>query len=98
AIVGFSGLAFIRREYLLPYILCGLLIFILYIPHLGIFQAQLHTGGVGGWLAKPEKTFFIEYLYYIFNYSLLSVFTAVALFLTGLFYFRKSAFNWPREI
>lgn len=98
AIVGVSGLMFIPRRYLLRYILSGLLIFILYIPHLGIFQAQLHTGGVGGWLAKPEKTFFLEYLYYIFNYSLLSVFTALALFLTGFYYFKKSPFNWRREI
>ena len=90
AIVGLSGLFLIPGMFLLRYVFLGLMIFFFYIPHLGIFMDQLKTGGVGGWLAKPEKSFFLEYLYYIFNFSPLSVIMAVAIALWGIVYLKKS--------
>ncbi len=89
AIVGISGMFIIPRKLMLRYILCGLLIFMLYIPHLGIFMAQFKTGGVGGWLAKPENYFLIDYLYYIFHYSFAPVFLTLGLIVFGLVYFKK---------
>jgi hypothetical protein len=93
ALIGISGLFFIPRKFLLNYLLCGLLIFVLYIPHLGIFLNQLNTGGVGGWLGKPGITFFPDYLYYTFNYSAIAVFLAVALILFGLIRSKKGNFT-----
>ncbi|MDD4384325.1 MAG: glycosyltransferase family 39 protein [Bacteroidales bacterium] len=45
-IVGVSGLFLVRKEFLVKYVICGLLIFILYVPHLSIFFHQLSLGGV----------------------------------------------------
>ena len=93
AIVGLSGILFIFRKFMVRYILCGIMIFILYIPHLGIFMNQFKTGGVGGWLAKPEHLFLLDYMYYIFNYSFFSVFLAIGLIFFGLLNLKKASFR-----
>ncbi len=84
AIVGFSGLFFVQKKYMPKYIFGGILIFVLYVPHLGIFFHQLHTGGLEGWLGKPGNTFIVDYLCYIFNFSWLAISLAICLSLWGL--------------
>ncbi len=72
AIVGLSGLFFIRKNQLVPYILSGIAIFILYVPHLDIFFSQLNQGGiggVGGWLNKPDPWFLFQFFDWLFHYS-----------------------------
>jgi len=72
AIVGLSGLFFIRKNQLVPYILSGIAIFILYVPHLNIFFSQLNQGGiggVGGWLNKPDPWFLFQFFDWLFHYS-----------------------------
>jgi len=69
ATVGFSGLLFVKKETVLPYIIGGIVIALLYVPHLGIFVSQLEKGGVGGWLQAPEKTFLFQFLNYLFHFS-----------------------------
>lgn len=69
AVVGFSGLVFLPRRRLLPYLAACLLIILLFIPHIGIFFSQLGQKGVGGWLAKPENDFIFTYIGYAFHYS-----------------------------
>ncbi len=98
AIVGISGILFIPRKFLLRYILCGILIFILYIPHLGIFMAQLKNGGVGGWLGKPGDIFLLDYLYYLFNFSLISVFLAAGIIIFGLRYIKDTKLSVSKYI
>lgn len=98
AIVGISGIFMINRKYLLQYILSGTIIFMLYIPHLGIFMSQLNTGGVGGWLSPPNSSFFLQYLYYIFNYSFLSVATTAAIIIYGLFLAKKESIGRGRHL
>ena len=71
AIVGISGLFIINKKYLKNYILSGIVIFVLYIPHLKIFFYQLHVGGVEGWLGKPRYDFLLQYFGYLFHYSIL---------------------------
>jgi len=75
AIVGLTGLFLIAKNQWKEYLLAGLLIFVLYIPHLPIFFHQLSIGGIGGegnWLAR-----FILFLWFIlpiaigYYYSLL---------------------------
>jgi hypothetical protein len=60
------------------WLLCALLAFALYLPHLGIFLHQLSLGGVGTWLAKPGLGFLGDYLFYLLHFSLL--FAAAVLF------------------
>lgn len=72
AIVGLSGLFLVRKKNLIPYLISGVAIFILYIPHLPIFFSQLHQGGiggVGGWLNKPGPNFLLLFLDWLFHYS-----------------------------
>ncbi|PHR47020.1 MAG: hypothetical protein COA32_08845 [Fluviicola sp.] len=68
-IVGLSGLFLIERKFLLRYILAGLAVFILYLPHLEILLYQMKMGGVEGWLAKPSNDFLWRFIQFMFNYS-----------------------------
>ncbi len=67
--VGISGLFVIPGKYIANYIYAGLAIVTLYIPHIPIFQAQLAIGGIGGWLAPPNRSFLLHYISYIFHFS-----------------------------
>jgi len=72
ALVGLSGVFFVKRNQLIPYTLAGLGIFVLYIPHLPIFFHQLEQGGiggVGGWLAKPTPDFFTDFFSWLIHFS-----------------------------
>ncbi len=93
AIVFVSGIFFIHRKYLIKYLISGLIIFVLYIPHLKIFFYQLSVGGVEGWLGKPQNDFLFEFIHYIFNYSIYAIFLVIAIIFFGLFHFKKDAFN-----
>ena len=82
--VGLTGLFFIRKKYVLRYIIAGILIFVLYIPHLPVFLYQFGVGGLGKMLARPKGDFILTYLEYVFHFSPF-VFAMVAfLFLIGM--------------
>ena len=68
----FTGLFFLKRNTIAPYLLSGVAIVILYLPHIEIFTHQLSKGGVGGasgWLGPPGEDAFGKYLNYCFNDS-----------------------------
>jgi Dolichyl-phosphate-mannose-protein mannosyltransferase len=67
-IIGLSGLFLIHKNEYFLYIVSGITIFLLYIPHLAIFSAQLRLKGLG-WLGKPEWCFPFDYIKYIFHFS-----------------------------
>ena len=69
AIVGLSGLWLVNKKTIRPYILSGVAIFVLYIPHLPIFFSQVQKKGIGGWLAKPSPWFLTDFLQWLFHYS-----------------------------
>lgn len=85
-IVGFSGLVFVNKRYVLRYVTAGIMIFVLYIPHLHIFFYQLSMRGVGEWLAKPRSTFISDYLQYIFQFSPYVYAIAAGLVAWGIIY------------
>lgn len=85
AVVGLSGIFLVKRKYLARYLVSGLIIVILYLPHLGILLAQLRIGGVEGWLSKPDAYFIADYLYYLFNYSFPLLFLFIMIVVTGHF-------------
>ena len=89
AIVGISGVFFIKKKYLLKYTLFGIAIFVLYIPHLNIFFYQLSLGGVEQWLAKPKPDFLIGYVSFVFNYSWILMLTVLGIAL-GFLVTKKS--------
>jgi uncharacterized membrane protein YuzA (DUF378 family) len=83
AIVGLSGLWLVDKKTIRPYILSGVAIFVLYLPHLPIFFSQLHKKGIGGWLAKPSPWFLTDFLQWLFHYSfwVISLLVFVVMFL-----------------
>ena len=97
-IVGISGLFFYRKLNLKYYLLSGLAVGLLYLPHLGIFLHQFGIGGIGGaegWLAAPEPHWIIGYLKYAFNGSWLTVTIFIILFLgTFIFWFPRKITNF----
>ncbi len=92
AIVGLSGLFIIQRKYLINYIILGILVFMLYIPHLGIFFDQLNSNGLT-WLKKPNNDFLFEFIHYIFNYSTLTIVFSISLSVLGLKSIKQNKIN-----
>ncbi|MDD2412330.1 MAG: glycosyltransferase family 39 protein, partial [Bacteroidales bacterium] len=84
-IVGVSGLFLIDKKYVVKYIACGVLVFLLYIPHISVFMYQLNIGGVEEWLGKPKKEFFVDYVYYIFNFSIYVLVVTFGISIWGIF-------------
>jgi hypothetical protein len=83
AMVAATGLFYVRRELRLRYIIALLVIFLLYVPHLGIFFHQLGIGGLA-WLGVPPNSFLPDYVKYIFHFSVLIYAAVFILFLTGI--------------
>lgn len=98
AILGIYGVFLVNRKYRLNYILTSVFIFILYIPHLPILFSQLSIGGIEGWLAKPEKSFFLDYLRYLFNFSIVEYVLVAALFIWSFFQKRITDFSLRKLI
>lgn len=72
ATVGVTGIFFIKKNTFKGYLIAGICVFALYIPHLEIFFTQLNMGGIGGldgWLGKPRPDWLLIYFEYLFNFS-----------------------------
>ena len=96
-IIGISGLFLMKRNQLLPYLLSGILIFVLYIPHLPIFFYQLKVGGVEGWLGKPNNDYLLVYLKYIFQYSIYIYLLVFGLIIFGLIHLKKNTNSFNKK-
>lgn len=88
-----AGLFFLSKENYKAYFIAGVVILLLYVPHLQIFLYQMSIGGIGGeagWLGKPGSDFFWKYLRYAFNNSnwLLIIFLVLLIF--SIFFFNSS--------
>lgn len=94
-IVGITGLFYCRKELFKDYILAGLSIFLLYIPHFKILFNQLSLGGLT-WLGPPSNDFLIKYLYYAFQYSYLTLASVFIVILLGGFYALNKGFYKKR--
>lgn len=81
-IVGITGLFYCRKEMLKDYVIAGLAIFLLYVPHLEILVNQLSLGGLT-WLNPPPNDFLIKYLSYSFQYSYVTVASVLLVLLFG---------------
>ncbi len=92
-IVGITGLFLVQKKYLIKYILSGLIIALLYLPHLQIFTHQLSKGGVETWLGKPQNDFIINYLQYIFQFSVFSWILIAVIFLLGFYKIKNTCFS-----
>lgn len=89
-IVAFSGFFFIKRKYLVRYLLAGVLIIVLFSPHLKVFLYQLNVGGLS-WLGKPGDDFLIKFVYFIFNYSPIVILVTLFLVIMSFINSEKSS-------
>lgn len=82
-IVGFSGFAVTQRNNIFRYVGAAVVAALLFVPHIPVTLNHLTYKGVGLWLGPPSKTWAIEHLYFIFDYSvfimLVFLFTLAAL-------------------
>lgn len=93
-IIGLTGFLFIPKSKLKPYIITGISICLLYIPHIAITQYQMDTGGLHGWLGPPDKYWLIDYTYLVFNNSwMLLSFLALCLVVIGFYQIRYASIN-----
>lgn len=96
-IVWLSGWLFVLAENRKKYLLSGFAIAFLYVPHLPIFSAQLHTKGLG-WVAAPSPHFIIDYLRYIFHFEWINYIWIILVFAIqiGILFYKK-AFIWQKN-
>ncbi len=104
AMVGFTGLFFIPKKHLKSYMAAGVMIFILYIPHLPIFFTQLGYKGIESWLGKPGPMFFFNYLGFILHFNIWFYLVTIVLIILSIIYrtdeikennkFRIIGFSW----
>ncbi|MCX6291191.1 MAG: glycosyltransferase family 39 protein [Bacteroidetes bacterium] len=93
-IMGITGLFFLRKNTWKEYLFSGVLIILLFIPHLSIFIRQLNIGGIGFWLPKPDHTFLRTFLSYCFNNSdWLFILCLVIFVLTAITFTNKIKLN-----
>ena len=69
AMVAATGLIWIKPAKRKPYLLTGLGIVLLYLPHLMITLYQFSRGGLAEWLGPPDRYWILNYGYYLFNES-----------------------------
>lgn len=67
--MGLTGLFFVKKNNLLPYLLSGLIGITLFLPHLQITIYHLTIDGGLQWLGKPNNFWLLEFLFYVFNAS-----------------------------
>jgi hypothetical protein len=72
AIVFFFGFIYSNRNQWIAQLLSALLAAILYLPNVSIFISQLQQGGNGDWMSKPANRFIIDFMHYVFQFSLLA--------------------------
>jgi hypothetical protein len=94
AMVGVSGLFFLRGKALIKYLLANASIIILYLPNLPLFFAQLKLGGVEGWLGKPHNDWLAGYIQYLFHFSTGVDIVVLALALMGWIQPKKEPVKW----
>lgn len=88
-ILGIVGLFFLPRKFLFQYIISGIAILLLYLPHTSILLHQLSKGGVGGadgWLGAPTPDFFGDYFGFLVHFSFWPVIVSIGIVVYGLFH------------
>ncbi len=92
-IAGFTGIFLVSPERRKQFLLAGVAMVLLALPHWPVYKHQLLVGGLGGpegWLGAPDENAFRKYLFHVFNDSLM---VALLLWGTGIasfVYYRKT--------
>ena len=82
---GLTGIFFLEKRRIIRYLIACLISCALYLIHLPITLSQIKIGGVGGWLAPPDKDFILKFFFFLFHYSWLPILAIVMLLIFSLF-------------
>jgi len=87
--IGITGLFYVKKETLIPYIISGTIGVLLFLPHLSITLYHLSIDGGLQWLGKPDKTWLFQFIFHAFNESWifvisLSILIAFVIYTTDL--------------
>jgi hypothetical protein len=88
-VVGITGLFFLNRKTMPHYLGAGFAAALLFTPHIYITLNHLSIGGVGLWLARPEKNWLLTHIWYLFNESVWMLFIAGAIIVSTIFFAKK---------
>jgi len=83
--LGLLGLFLLKKDILFKYLVCGLIIILSFVPELAIFNVQISTGDIGGWLASPGGWYLKDFVFHVFNDSSIISFVLLSVSLSGLF-------------
>jgi len=83
-IVGATGFVVAGKNKLKTYIIIIVSILALYIPHISILKSQLAIQGLD-WLGKPDFSFTLEHLSFIFHHSFLLLVLVILIVSLGLY-------------
>ncbi len=99
--LGITGLFFLKRSTVWPYLIASAIAIAIYAPHLPVTLHQLGNGGIGGengWLGKPEPRFILDFFGYTAHYSWLFGITLCIILISGAFWFKQNPvqnkFRW----
>ena len=84
-IAGLFAFALIKKIHLKAYLISGIVVLILFLPHLSISLDQISRKGLDSWLEKPDNIYFFRFLFYVFNESWLLVLSIIILFISHFF-------------
>lgn len=89
--VGVTGFLFLKKEKAGKYLFACGTILLLFVPHISISIAQFSGGQEQGdwWIGKPDKTWFIHFLKYLFHYSWIVYSLVIALLVLSLTFLRN---------
>lgn len=97
-VVGATGLFYLKKHNYLVYLLPAAVAVILFLPHLSISLEQFGRGGLSTWLGKPGSGYFMEYLFYSFNNSILLcvviAFIVLISIIINIKWIRSNKFRW----
>lgn len=82
---GLFAFALIKKKHFKAYITCGIIVLILFLPHLSISLDQISRKGLDSWLEKPDNFYFFRFLFYLFNESWFIVLSVIILFISQFF-------------
>lgn len=81
--MGISGLFYLKRQTVLPYLLSGILACVLFLPHLSITVYHLSIDGGLQWLGKPDIWWLFHFIFYAFNNSIIFLITLILVFIVS---------------
>lgn len=91
--LGILGFAWMRKEILLKYIVAGISMLLLFLPHLSITIYQLQNADGHLWYNIPTPSFFSQHIQYIFHYSYWCLGWAILLLLGSILRYGKQTFK-----